>query len=213
MSTAASIFNNATVTISGSTLLRIDQDQQISLFWNIRGPVLGTLPTIQFTVQEVDPSDEITPIGSSATSPIISSNGVGHITVSLLNSNKILISWTIGGAASSFANTSVLILSREIGNVLSTKLFYNGSTTTTSVAASTSSVSLLSNNAYRVGATIFNDSSTNTLYLKLGTTASTSSYSVKLIPGAYFETPFGYTGEIDAIWDGVVGFARISELV
>lgn len=83
--------------------------------------------------------------------------------------------------------------------------------TTSSVAASVSSVTLLSANSSRLGATIHNDS-TSACYVKLGTTASTSSFQVKLFSQDYYEVPFGYTGRIDAIWDSATGSARIGEL-
>jgi hypothetical protein len=82
----------------------------------------------------------------------------------------------------------------------------------TNVSASVSSVVLLSSNSNRLGATVWNDSTTATLYLKLGTTASTSSYTVQVFPSGYYEVPFGYIGEIDGIWSAAVGAARISEL-
>jgi hypothetical protein len=85
-------------------------------------------------------------------------------------------------------------------------------TTNSSVSASVTNVTLLSANVGRLGATCYNDSAQYTLYLKLGVTASTSSYSVQMIPGAYFEVPYGYTGQIDGIWSGAVGNARITEL-
>ncbi len=81
----------------------------------------------------------------------------------------------------------------------------------TSVAGSASSVSLLASNASRLGATIFNDSSA-ILYLKLGTTASTTSYTAQLASNAYYEVPFNYTGAIDGIWASATGNARITEL-
>ena len=84
-------------------------------------------------------------------------------------------------------------------------------TATTSVAASVSSVTLLAANGTRLGATIYNDSMA-LLYVKLGTTASTSSFEVKLFPLSYYEVPYGYTGQIDGIWSNASGFARIGEL-
>ncbi len=84
-------------------------------------------------------------------------------------------------------------------------------TTTTSVAASASSVTLLPANGARLGATIYNDSM-SLLYVKLGNAASTSSFEVKLFPLAYYEVPYGYTGQIDGIWSNASGFARIGEL-
>lgn len=82
---------------------------------------------------------------------------------------------------------------------------------TSSVAASTSSVVLLPSNGTRLGATVYNDSSAF-LYVKLGSTASSTDYTIKLFPLSYYEVPYGYTGEIDGIWADVGGFARIDEL-
>lgn len=80
-----------------------------------------------------------------------------------------------------------------------------------SVAGSATSVSLLASNASRKGATIFNDS-TATLYIKLGATASTSSFTFKALQDDYYEVPFGYTGAVDGIWSSATGNARITEL-
>jgi hypothetical protein len=84
--------------------------------------------------------------------------------------------------------------------------------TQSSVADSASSVTILASNANRLGATIHNDSSA-VLYLKLGATASTTSYTAYMIQHAYYEVPFGYTGVIDGIWasDPGDGAARVTE--
>jgi hypothetical protein len=87
----------------------------------------------------------------------------------------------------------------------------SGTNTTSSVPASLTSVTLLVENSTRLGATIFNDSSTGLLYIKLGTTASISDFTIKLYPSSYYEVPYGYTGEIDAIWSITGGHARIGE--
>ena len=82
--------------------------------------------------------------------------------------------------------------------------------TQSSVAGSASNVTLLAQNLGRIGATINNDS-TAILYVKLGATASTSSYTYKLQPDGVCEIPYGYTGIIDGIWASATGNARISE--
>jgi hypothetical protein len=79
------------------------------------------------------------------------------------------------------------------------------------VAGSASSVTLLSANASALGRTIVNDS-TAVLYVKFGTTASTTSYTVQLVANAYYEVPFGYTGRIDGIWASATGAARVTEI-
>jgi hypothetical protein len=83
--------------------------------------------------------------------------------------------------------------------------------TLSNVASSATSVTLLSANTSRKGCTIANDS-TQILYVKFGTTASTTSYTVKMIADAYYEVPFGYTGRIDGIWASANGNARLTEM-
>lgn len=86
-----------------------------------------------------------------------------------------------------------------------------GTSTLSNVSGSASSVTVLAANTSRLGATIYNDS-TAVLYLKFGTTASTTSFTVKLQPDDYYEVPFGYTGTIDGIWASATGAARVTEL-
>lgn len=75
------------------------------------------------------------------------------------------------------------------------------SATVAAVADSATNVTLLAASTSRLGAMFFNDS-TEILYLKLGATATTSSYSVKLAPGDLFELPGPniYNGIVDGIW-------------
>ncbi len=81
-----------------------------------------------------------------------------------------------------------------------------------SVNGSATNVNLLAANKRRMGAAIFN-ASTAILYLKMGTTATTSDYSVQIGAGAYYEIPFGYNGEVDGIWSAANGAAKITEVV
>lgn len=88
----------------------------------------------------------------------------------------------------------------------------SGTGTTTSVSYSATSTTLLASNANRVLATIFNESA-KTLYVKLGATASATSYTIPIFPNSYWELPLSYTGIIDGIWaSGGSGAARITEL-
>jgi len=84
--------------------------------------------------------------------------------------------------------------------------------TKTNVAANAADVLLLAANTARKGASVFNDSVSATLYLSLGTVAaSAASYTVQLLPGQFYETLAGYTGQIRGIWSAAVGNARITE--
>jgi len=82
--------------------------------------------------------------------------------------------------------------------------------THSNVNGSASSVTLLALNTSRIGASIFNDSTAD-LYVKLGATASTSSFTIKLAQDDYYEIPFSYTGVIDGIWSSATGAARVVE--
>lgn len=123
---------------------------------------------------------------------------------------------TIGGRASNAVPTAmsadgdVVNLWADLRGRLTTKQTA-GTATLTNVAASASSVTILAANTARLGATIVNDS-TQVLYLKMGATASSTSYTVKLAAGAYYEVPFGYTGILDGIWASASGNARVTEL-
>jgi hypothetical protein len=81
----------------------------------------------------------------------------------------------------------------------------------TTVASSATSTTLLASNATRQFASVYNDS-TKTVYIKLGTTASNTSFTILLMPNSYWEVPVDYTGQIDAIWSTAQGNARVTEL-
>lgn len=86
--------------------------------------------------------------------------------------------------------------------------------TTTTVADTATSTTLLATNADRRGATISNDSSA-VLYALLGSgTASATNYTIRIAQYGYYEVPFGYTGQINGVWatDPGDGAARITEL-
>lgn len=80
------------------------------------------------------------------------------------------------------------------------------------VASSDSNVTLKAANASRRGLIIFNDSSA-VLYIKFGATASSSSFTVKVAAGGYWEMPLPiYQGIVDGIWASANGNARVTEL-
>lgn len=87
------------------------------------------------------------------------------------------------------------------------------SSSVTSVTSAATSTSILASNANRRMAIMVNDADKNA-YVKLGTTASTTSFSYKLAPGQTLELPFPvYTGAIDAIWDSSpTGSMRVTEI-
>jgi hypothetical protein len=82
--------------------------------------------------------------------------------------------------------------------------------TTTPVASSASSTTLFAASWGDNARTIWNDSS-QLLYVKFGTTASATSYTVQLVAGAFYEFPQPlYAGRVDGIWASANGVARVT---
>lgn len=72
----------------------------------------------------------------------------------------------------------------------------------TALASSATSAQLLAANAARKGLTLYNTDA-NAVLVKYGTTASATSFTVRITQNGYWEMPLPtYTGRIDAIWEG-----------
>lgn len=85
------------------------------------------------------------------------------------------------------------------------------SATLANVNSSASSVTLFAATGGVKGRAVFNDS-TAVLYLKFGATASTTSYTVQLAAGDYYEFPHPcYGGVVDGIWASANGAARTTQ--
>ena len=110
------------------------------------------------------------------------------------------------------AADDALVVAISPNNSFSITFAKPSTSTTSSVPFSLTNVNLLPTNLNRLGATIYNESSSGFLYIKLGAVASATSYTTRLLPLDYYEIPFGYTGQIDAIWTSANGTARIDEL-
>lgn len=80
--------------------------------------------------------------------------------------------------------------------------------TLSNVSASATSVTLLSASGTRKGFRVYNDSA-SAVYIKYGTTASTTSFTVRVEAyGFYSEEDYG--GRVDAIWTTATGTARVT---
>ena len=134
----------------------------------------------------------------------------GAATDSTLSTMSGKLPATLGQKTSS--NSMAVVIASDQSAVTVSEVT-SGTSTITSVSGAVTSTQLLASNTSRKNAAFYNDS-TAILYLKLGTTASTTSYTVQIPASGYYELPVGkiYTGEIDGIWSGAVGAVRITEL-
>jgi hypothetical protein len=82
---------------------------------------------------------------------------------------------------------------------------------TSNVASSATVVTLAAANTARKMITIYNDS-TATLYLKMGSGATSTSYTVEVEASGYYEMS-GYTGIYTGLWSSASGYARVTEVV
>ncbi len=98
-------------------------------------------------------------------------------------------------------------------SLTSTTIAGSATATLSNVSSSATNVTVLASNANRKMMMVTNDS-TASLYLKFGTTASTTSYTVLIPPQGYYEMPNPglYTGIIDGIWSAANGSARVTEI-
>ena len=109
------------------------------------------------------------------------------------------------------ATDPALVVAVSPNNVVTTQTASNATAVLTNVAGSATSVTVLAANTARKGAAIFNDSTTD-LFCKFGTTASATSFTVKILAGGYYEIPFWYNGIITGIWTTATGNARVTEI-
>jgi hypothetical protein len=142
------------------------------------------------------------PTGAATESTLSTLNGK----VTACNTGSVTISSALPAGTNNIGDVDVLTLPAVVAATYSTSAV-------TSVASAATSTSILASNANRRMAIMVNDVDKN-CYVKLGATASTTSFSYKLTPGQTLELPMPvYTGAIDAIWEaGPTGSMRVTEI-
>lgn len=84
--------------------------------------------------------------------------------------------------------------------------------TVTRVTSSATVVTLKAANTSRRGLYIFNES-TSLVYIKFGSTATSTDYTVRVAAGGYFELPTPvYNGIVTGIWASANGAAQVTEV-
>ena len=84
--------------------------------------------------------------------------------------------------------------------------------TVTRVSSSATVVTLKAANTSRRGLYIFNES-TQVLYIKFGSAATNTDYTVRMVANSYFELPEPmYNGIVTGIWVSANGAAQVTEV-
>lgn len=142
---------------------------------------------------------------------------VGHstiVTVAALPANSSQVEVTALPANSSQVQVTNTVTIAGNSTAI-TRMERPATATRSSVVQSSTSVTAQASNANRLGWSCYNHpTQASYLYLKFGTTASTTDFDVRMPPFSLYELPQPcYTGRIDAIWDSTgAGYARVVEL-
>lgn len=86
-------------------------------------------------------------------------------------------------------------------------------TVVTAVPGNLAVITLLATNALRLGYSIFNSSTKDTLYVLAHEAAgpvSPTLFTVALCPGGYFEDPYHYTDLVTGVWGSVADPATLA---
>jgi hypothetical protein len=160
-----------------------------------------TLPNVTLASQ-ANPFTSAIPISDNAGSITVD----GTVAATQSGTWNVTVNTALPAGTNNIGDVDVLTLPAVVAATYSTSAV-------TSVTSAATSTSILASNANRRMAIMVNDADKN-VYVKLGATASTTSFSYKLTPGQTLELPTPvYTGAIDAIWDSSpTGSMRVTEI-
>ncbi len=175
--------------------------------------------TVDVTVGEVDQgaagtiaeswymriTDGTQVIGTGSSAPIFISGAVdipNTVTVTTADGDVIDVALT-NTASVEVVNTASItgsVTVNSIGAPVTVRRIDAPNTLVTGVNATTSSFTALSANANRTTATFYMDGNT-VAFLKLGSGAAQTDFTVKMNNNSYFELPDHYTGQVDVVFD------------
>lgn len=106
------VHNNATVTTSGSAVFTGFGSREIILVINITQIPTGSFPSLTYLLQEVDPGDQVTAVGSLTVSVAQVAIGPQIITLPISVSGVIRVTWTITGTGASFTGVYATLVTK-----------------------------------------------------------------------------------------------------
>ena len=109
---ARAVHSNAAITTSGTTVLTGFGNQELHLLINVTVAPTGVAPTLQFTVQEIDPGNQSTPFGAPVVGSVLSAVGTDVLTLATSTTSALQVSWTVTGAGASFTGVYATLVSK-----------------------------------------------------------------------------------------------------
>lgn len=120
--------------------------------------------------------------------------------------------WNVAGSVAAFQAGTQITSIAGIPNVTGSLVgVFSNTSSVYAVLSSITTISVMNANANRLGATIYNDAGT-TVFIKLGTAATTSVYTVAMVDDSYYEVPYGWKGVVAGISASNAGRINVTEL-
>lgn len=199
-----------TADVTAASALKVDGSAVIQPISGTVTANQGTSPWVE-NVSQFGGSNVVTGTGTSGA-------GIPRVTISndsSLAANQSVNVNQIGGSAitlgqKTMANSTPVVIASDQTSIP----FERVATSAVTRVASNSAVSqtLLASNTNRKQTIFYNDS-TGVQYLKFGTTASTTDFTVRMTSQSYYELPLPvYTGRIDSISGNNNGAIQVTEL-
>ena len=145
------------------------------------------------------------PIEDPITSKYIAETVRSILTAKKPNGDYINIDATAGG------NLKVSLEEVDGGAVVPVTQETSTTGTSSTASVTNANTTVLASNTSRKGATIYNEGTVD-CFVKLGSTASLTTYTIKIIVDGYYELPFNYTGIITGITASGTATLRVTEL-
>ena len=105
--------SNSTITATGSAQFSGFGVRELVLVINLTIAPTGSSPTITFSMQEIDPGNGATTLGSSVTGATLNSATTQILTLPLTLTGAVQVTWTITGGSASFTGVYATLLSRS----------------------------------------------------------------------------------------------------
>lgn len=107
------VHSNATITASGSSVVAMNfGHKEVTLVVNVTAAPTGTTPSITFTVQEVDPGNGTTVIGSAKSGSALTGIATQTITLPVMVGGDIVVTWTVTGTTPSFTGVYATLVNK-----------------------------------------------------------------------------------------------------
>ncbi len=104
--------SNATVTTSGSSIFTGFGVREITLVINIKNAPTGTGPSITYSLQEIDPGDGLTAVGTSVTGTAITTAATQILSLPLTLTGAVKVTWTVTGITPSFTGVYATLVTK-----------------------------------------------------------------------------------------------------